>query len=303
MKIAISGATGLIGSALKAFLLRNGHEVDEISRHRGRGLHKSQIFWNPDEDYIDIAALEGHDVIVHLAGSNISVQSWSATYKKEILSSRVKSTKLLVDTIQKMNKRPKIFFCASAVGYYGNQDPYLKINERSLAGQGFLPKVCQEWENASADLILYGVRLVHMRFGIVLSKKGGALAKMLPLFYFGLGGRWGLGHQKMSWIALEEIGSIVEFIMSRDGINGPVNFTSPNSVTNREFTKILGKVIFRPTLLPVPAFVIRWLFGEMGQAFLLDGCDAIPEVLQKAGYQFNYPDLRGALQQIIKSGR
>lgn len=300
MRIAISGSTGLIGSVLKTYFLRNGHEVSEISRNPTRSKKFRQILLDPKRNFVDSEALEGHDVIIHLSGASIGGQKWTESYKREILESRVQTTKILVNAIKKMNHRPKIFLCASAVGYYGNRDPQVPVNERSRAGQGFLSEVCHEWENASADLVLLGVRLIYMRFGVVLSKKGGALAKMLLPFYFGLGGRLGRGTQKISWIAINEIPSIIDFILSHEEISGPVNFVSPVPVTNKEFTKALGRVIHRPTIFPVPSFMVHLLFGEMGQALLLDGCHVIPEVLQNQGYQFLYPDIRTALQQVIK---
>ncbi len=297
MKIAISGIHGLIGSSLKDFFLKNGHQVNEISRHRG-GKKSSNIFIDLKRDYVDSEALEGHDIIIHLAGANIS-RSWSASYKKEILESRVRSTNILVNAIKGINSRPKIFLCASAVGYYGTHDPEIIVNERNLSGLGFLADVCQEWENASADLILLGVRLVHMRFGVVLSKKGGALAKMKIPFYCGLGGRLGSGSQKMSWIAIDEIPRIIEFIVGNDKISGAVNFVSPHTVTNHQFTKILGSVIHRPTFLPFPGFVLKVLLGEMGQKLLLEGVHVTPQVLLDAGYRFEYPDLKEALQKVL----
>ena len=184
MKIAITGSTGLIGSYLREYFHKSGHQVSVISDHKEWFGKDSHISWDLKNNYIDVAALEGHDVIIHLAGANISAQSWSDSYKKKILGSRINSTKLLLKTIQKMDRRPKIFFCASAVGFYGNCDPREIVNENSSVGYGFLSQVCHEWENACADLVLYGVRLVHLRFGMVLSKKGGALTKMLPPFYF-----------------------------------------------------------------------------------------------------------------------
>ena len=299
MRIAISGATGLIGSTLKEFFLRNGHQVSEISRHRPWSKKSSHIMLDVKKNFIDAAALEGHDVVIHLAGANISAQGWSASYKKEIRDSRIKTTKLLVNTIQKMNNRPKIFFCASAVGYYGNHDPQVMVNERSSNGHGFLAEVCQEWENESVDLVLYGVRLVHMRFGVVLSKKGGALPKMLPAFYFGLGGRLGSGRQKMSWVALDEIPIIIDYIMDHDTISGPVNFVSPNAVTNAEFTKTLGSVIHRPTIFPVPGFMIKTIFGQMGQELLLEGAHVAPQVLLDRGYRFQFSNLKEVLEKIL----
>ena len=299
MKVAISGASGLIGRTLKEHFLKNDHQVSEISRHRRIFNNKQTILWNLKENSIDAQALEGHDVIFHLAGANISSQKWSKAYKKEILQSRVNSTKLLVHTIKDLNKRPKIFFSASAVGYYGNHDPLVSLNAHSGGGHGFLAQVCQEWENASADLILYGVRLIHMRFGVVLSNRGGALTKMLPVFCCGLGGHLGSGNQKMSWIAIDEIPRIIDYIIDHEQISGPVNFVSPNPVTNKQFTKTLGKVIYRPTILPVPAFMINFLFGQMGKELLLDGAHVVPQVLLNAGYQYQYADLENALRNNL----
>jgi len=299
MKIAISGATGLIGSTLKDFFVKNGHQVSTISRHRGFFKKTSNIFWDLKKNYIDIKVLEGHDVIIHLAGANISAQNWSDAYKKEIRDSRIKSTKLLVQTIQRMTNRPKVFLCASAVGYYGNQEPEAVMDEHSPTGRGFLAQLCQQWENASAEVVLYGVRLVHMRFGIVLSKKGGALAKMLPPFRLGLGGCLGTGRQKMSWVAIDEIPLIVNFIISHEGIGGPINTVSPQPVTNAEFTKILGSVIHRPTVLPLPAPMIKLIFGQMGQELLLEGAHVTPSVLLNTAYHFQYPNLTTALKHIL----
>jgi uncharacterized protein (TIGR01777 family) len=295
MKIAISGASGLVGSTLKGDLLKKGHVLATISRHR-LGRDSSHIQYDLHKKTVDLAALEAQDVIIHLAGANISGQSWTPAYKKEILDSRVESTFVLVNAIKKLNRRPKLFICASAVGYYGNHDPSVIVNEHSQNGHGFLADVTREWENASADLINLGVRVVHLRFGVILSRQGGALAKMLPAFYLGLGGVLGSGQQKMSWVALNEIPSIVDFIINHDNISGPINAVSPQAVTNQEFTKTLGAVIHRPTVLPVPDFMIKMLFGQMGQELLLEGVHVKPEVLLNAGYSFKYPNLTEALQ-------
>ena len=298
MRIAISGATGLIGKTLKDHFLKNGHEVNEISRHRKLFNNKHTILLDLNKNYVDAHALEGHDIIIHLAGANISSKRWSKAYKKEILESRVKSTRILVHAIKDMNRRPKIFLCASAVGYYGNHDPAVPIDERNGGGHGFLAQVCQEWENASAEAILYGVRLIHMRFGVVLSKKGGALTKMLPVFYFGLGGRLGSGRQPMSWIMLDEIPNIVEHFILNEQISGPVNIVAPNAVTNREFTKALGKAIHRPAFLPVPGFMIKLLMGQMGKELLLEGAKVYPRVLINSGYTFKHPTIEEALKRV-----
>ncbi len=299
MKIAISGTSGLIGRALKKYFQQAGHEVTEITRHRTIFNKHKIVYWNLKKHFIDIDALQRHDVIINLAGANISAKRWSREYKQEIVETRVISTKLLVDAMKEMNPRPKVFFCASAVGYYGNRDPNVPVNEHGGNGHGFLAQVCQQWENASADAILYGVRLIHMRFGVVLSSHGGALAKMLPVFFLGLGGRLGNGRQKMSWIALDEISSIINQLIWDDRVSGAVNFVTPNPVTNKEFTKTLGKVLFRPTILPVPGFIIKLLMGQMGKELLLDGAHVVPQALLDIGYEFQHPQLEPALRKIL----
>lgn len=300
MRIAISGSSGLIGKTLKNHFQAQGHEVLEIVRHKPLFNKKNFIHLDLKHGTVDSAALENLDILIHLAGSNIADRRWTEAYKQEILDSRIKSTKILVHAIKELNKRPKTFFCASAIGFYGNQPESIQVDERSNNGHGFLAQVCQEWENASADAILYGVRLIHTRFGIVLSKKGGALAKMLPVFYFGLGGKLGNGKQKMSWVALDEVPCMFDHVIAHEEINGPVNIVSPNPVTNREFTRILGKVLFRPTIMLVPGFMIKLLMGQMGKELLLEGAHVNPAALSKTGYKFIYPDLEGALRKVLK---
>jgi len=294
MKIAISGTGGLVGSALKRELAARAYVISEITRQR-RAKQPGSIYYDLKQKTIDLAAFEGQDVVIHLAGANISGKRWSSAYKKEILDSRVESTAVLVKAMKKLTRRPKLFICASAVGYYGNHDPSVIVHEHSQNGHGFLADVTREWENASAELVNLGVRVVHLRFGVILSRKGGALAKMLPAFNLGLGGVLGSGQQMMSWVALDEISSIVDFIINHDNISGPVNAVSPQAVTNQMFTKVLGEAIHRPTVFPVPAFMIKLLFGQMGQELLLEGVHVKPEVLLKAGYQFKYPTLIQAL--------
>lgn len=298
MKIALSGANGLVGEALKEHFSRAGHQLVRIVR-KAPAKGSSDIYYDLSQNYIDTAALEGVDIIVHLAGANISGGRWTESYKKEILESRVATTLLLTNAIKKLNRRPKLFLCASAIGYYGNHDASVIVNEHSPRGHGFLADVCVDWENASADLVNLGVRLVHMRFGVILSRKGGALSKMLVPFYLGLGGRLGGGKQPMSWIALDEIPSAVDFIIANEKISGPVNMTAPYAVSNEEFTKGLGQAIGRPTIFPVPAFMVKLLFGQMGQDLLLEGVHAVPEVLVNAGYQFKYPHLKDALVRVL----
>jgi uncharacterized protein (TIGR01777 family) len=270
----------MIGRRLTAFFTSQGHAVAALTRN----------------SYQDTSQLEGVDVVIHLAGANIA-ERWTTAYKKEILESRVRTTRLLCETISLLNCRPKLLITASAVGYYGNHGPEEILDEGSHMGEGFLADVCQQWEAETKD-VSRTIRTVRMRLGVVLSKAGGALAKMRLPFQLGLGGRLGDGRQMMSWVALDEIPHIVEHFIKSD-LSGPVNAVSPQAVSNAEFTKVLGQVMHRPTVLPVPAFAVRWLFGEMGQNLLLEGVHVVPRRLQESGYQFRFPELKDALKCLI----
>ncbi len=298
MRIAITGSTGMIGSTLVSFLLNQGHQVTQITRHSLTSSPTPFIVWNPDSGLMDALALEGHDVVIHLAGTNVG-ERWSAAHKKSIVDSRVKGTRLLCQTLAHLKKKPKVLLSASAIGYYGNHPPDKILDENSLAGQGFLPDVCKGWEEETKIARDSGIRVVNMRFGVVLSKQGGALKKMWGPFQMGLGGILGSGKQMMSWIALDEIPHVIDHLMQRD-IFGPVNVVSPKPVSNKEFTKVLSGIIKRPTLFPVPAIAVKLLFGEMGQQLLLEGSRVMPRRLQENAYQFHYPDIKSALQQAVR---
>jgi len=299
MRIAITGATGMIGRKLTAFLLAQGHQIVSISRsasdHQGK---IPVIVWDPALNYIDVEQLEGFDVIIHLAGANVG-EYWSPEYKKIILESRVKSTKLLCKGLLKLVSKPKLLISVSAIGFYGNHPPEQVLDENSPLGQGFLADVCSQWEGATNILFQSGIRTVRMRLGVVLSKTGGALAKMWQPFQLGVGGVLGDGRQMMSWVSLDEIPYVVDHLIKTEDISGPVNVVAPQAVSNAQFTKILGQVIHRPTFLPVPAFVIRLLFGEMGQGLLLEGAHVIPRRLQASGYQFHFADLNAVLKEAV----
>ncbi len=298
-RIAITGSTGLIGSALVSFLLKQGHQVTQISRNKHlKGPQTPVVFWDPQKGQVDAAALEGFDAVIHLAGANVG-ERWDASYKQTILESRVDGTRLLSRILGGLKHKPKVLLSASAIGYYGNHAPDVLLDEASAGGNGFLADVCRRWEAETQAAVEAGIRVVHLRFGVVLSKKGGALAKMGLPFALGLGGILGSGKQMMSWIALDEIPRIVQFLINESKIIGPVNITAPAAVSNAEFTKVLGSVIHRPTFLPVPGFAVQLLFGEMGETLLLGGSHVVPKRLKEMGYQYTYPDLKKALEKAM----
>jgi len=296
MRIAITGATGMIGSKLTSFLLAQGHQITVITRRRSCDQpQESVIVWDPLLNEIETEQLEGFDVIIHLAGCNVA-EYWSPEYKKLILESRLRSTKLLCESLTKLVLKPKLFICASAIGYYGNHPPQEILDENSPSGQGFLADVCRQWEEETNIAAHAGIRVVRMRLGMVFSKTGGALAKMLLHFKLGIGGPLGNGQQMMSWVALDEIPYVVDHLIKNDQITGSVNVVSPQAVSNAEFTKTVGQLIHRPTFLSVPGFVIRLALGEMGRSLLLEGAHVIPRCLQESGYQFHFADLKEALK-------
>ncbi len=296
MQIAIAGASGLIGSALAPFLTTGGHQVHTLVR--GRPTSPSEIAWDPAAGKIDAERLAGCDALVNLAGEGIATRRWTAAQKERILTSRVESTTLLARTLAGLNPRPRVWVCASAIGFYGDRGDEL-LDEASRTGEGFLPDVCQSWEAATAPAADAGIRVIRIRFGIVLSPAGGALAKMLPPFRMGAGGRLGDGRQYMSWIALDDVVGAIHHSIMHDTLSGPVNGVGPHPATNLEFTKTLGRVLHRPTIFPMPAPVVRLAFGEMGDALLLSSARVRPARLLESGYAFRYPDLEAALRHLL----
>jgi len=262
-------------------------------------LSSNSAFWNPGTSEIDASALEGIDAAVHLAGENISEGRWTDEKKKRIVDSRIKGTTLLSETLAGLKNKPSVLISASAIGYYGNRGDEL-VNEASKPGSDFLSDVCVQWEQSTSAAKMAGIRVVNIRIGVVLSTKGGALAKMLLPFKMGVGGKVGNGDQYMSWIALDDLISAILFLIDTDSIQGPVNITTPNPVTNAEFTKSLGKALSRPTILPAPAFALRMVFGEMADALLLSGARVDPVKLKASKYTFKYPQLDAALKSILK---
>lgn len=298
MKILVTGASGLIGAKLMPALVAVGHEIFKLSRSAARSI--SEIQWDPNVGFSDdeLAKLEGLDAVVHLAGDNVAGGSWTEEKKRSIRDSRVLGTRTLVDAFRQTKTPPKILVSASAIGFYGNRGEEI-LTEQSAKGEGFFPEVCLEWEAEAEKAREFGARVVCPRIGIVLSKEGGALGKMLTPFKFGVGGTIGSGVQYMSWIAIDDLVGIIVFALGNKEISGAINATAPNPVTNAQFTKTFGNVLHRPTIIPVPGFGIRLLFGEMGETLLLEGCRVLPEKLLGAGFEFEYPELKHALIHLL----
>ena len=298
MKILISGSSGLVGSALNSFLREKGHEVLKLVRVRA-DLKPDEIGWDPKQGgVISPSLIEGLDAVVHLAGENI-MGRWTRAKKERIRESRVKGTKLLVRALIQLKKPPVVFICASAVGYYGNRGDEI-LTEQSAKGRGFLADVCQEWEEATKEVLEKGIRTVNMRIGMVLSEKGGALKQMLPIFRWGLGGKMGTGEQWMSWIALDDLVRVVEFLLQQKNVAGPVNAVAPQPIKNGVYTEALGKILHRPAFFGMPAIAVKLVFGELGEELLLASERVQPQKLEEAGFVFNYPILDNALKHILK---
>ena len=257
------------------------------------------VYWNPTEGEIDAAMLEGFDAVVHLAGEPITGR-WNATKKRAIRDSRIKGTRLLCETVAGLSSRPRVLVAASASGYYGDRGDEV-LREESEAGSSFLSKVCQDWEAATEPAAESGIRVVNLRIGFVLSATGGGLAKMLPAFKMGVGGKIGSGKQYLSWIAIDDLVQIILFAITTEALKGPANAAAPNPVTNSEFSTTLGRVLGRPAIFPMPAFAVRLAFGEMGEELLLASARMEPARLRSAGYQFRFPQLEGALRKLLRS--
>jgi uncharacterized protein (TIGR01777 family) len=297
MRILVTGSTGLIGDALVKTLRARGEEVLRLVRSGAKG--EDAIGWAPEKGFIEAERLEGLDAVVHLAGENVAARRWTAEVKRRILESRRQGTALLAETLARLEHRPKVLVSASAVGYYGNPGTTV-VDEQAPPGDAFLSKVCVAWESAADAARTAGIRVVHPRFGVVLSGSGGALGRMLPVFRAGLGGRLGSGGAWMSWITLHDTVSALELCLRDNELFGPVNIVSPNPVTNAEFTRALARTLRRPALLPVPELMIRAFFGEMGRELLLASVRVEPARLGERGFQFTHPDLGAALSSVTK---
>ncbi len=296
MRILVSGSHGLVGKALITTLAPDGHEIVRLVRDKPSGA--AEIEWHPNEGRLDASALEGIDAVVHLAGESIASGRWTNEKKRAILDSRVKGTALLSNAIAQVSRPPSVFVSASAIGYYGNRGDEV-LTEKSAPGNDFLANVCVEWENATRPAIEKGIRTVHTRFGIILDANEGALGKMLTPFQMGVGGRVGSGKQWVSWISIEDVVNGLISVIGDKTVSGPVNFVAPNAVTNAEFTKVLGHVLSKPTLFPVPAFGVRMAFGEMADALLLSSQRVEPRVLIEKGFAFRWPTLEPALRHLL----
>jgi uncharacterized protein (TIGR01777 family) len=297
MRVLVSGSSGFIGSALVDALERRGHEPIRLVRRSDHG--PNAVSWDPHAGTIDTAALPEVEAVVHLAGAGIGDHRWTDSYKAEILDSRVRGTSLLSETMAGLSRRPRVMVSGSAVGFYGDRGDEV-LDETSASGRGFLPSVCRAWEAAAAPATEAGIRVVHIRTGIVLDAHGGALAKQLPLFKIGLGGRFGSGRQWQSWITLDDEVSAILHLLDAD-VAGPVNLTAPNPVTNAQFTHTLGAALHRPTLVPVPRFGPTLLLGgEAADALLYESQRVLPRVLQASGFAFAQPSLDGALATVLR---
>jgi uncharacterized protein (TIGR01777 family) len=287
----------LLGSHLSVYLSRRGHIVTHLIRDRNN-IRENDIWWDPEKDELDPTAIEGYHAVIHLGGVNIASRRWTSRQKQRIKESRVHSTQLLARTMGQLKLSPHTFICASATGYYGDRGS-AEINENDRAGKGYLSNVVYEWEAATEPAKMAGIRVVNLRFGVILTSAGGVLARTLPIFRFGLGGNIGNGKQYMPWITLVDVLPVVEFILQNKNINGPINVVAPQSVTNSEFTKTLARVLGRPGFLSIPGIFIKAVLGKMGDELLLTSTRAVPAVLNDNKYPFIHPVLKPALESIL----
>src|SRR2546425_1867116 len=297
MRILISAASGLIGSAASAALTADGHRVIRLVR---RPPGAGEVRWDRAAGVLDPTAVAGFDAVVHLSGERL-LGRWTAAKKAAIRASRVDSTALLARALAANPRPPQTLIAASAIGYYGDRGDEV-VSEESPPGTDWLARLSEEWEAAAEPARRRGIRIVHLRTGLVLSRSGGALAQMLLPFRLGLGGPVGSGRQYWSWIAIDDVVGAVRHLLASTQVRGPVNVTAPTPVTSREFARTLGRVLGRPALLPVPAFALRLLFGEAADAALLTGSKVVPAQLQASGYAFLYPHLEAALRHLLRGG-
>ena len=298
MKVVIAGASGMVGSALTPALRAAGHDVLRLVR--GGAAHApDEIVWDPATGGIDERRLEGAEAVINLSGENLGAGRWTAARRERILRSRVDATRTLVTTMAKLARKPEVFLSASAIGYYGDRGDEV-LTEASEIGHGFLPEVCLAWETHAEGASRFGVRTALLRFGLILARNGGALAKMRPLFRLGVGGRLGSGRQWMSWVGIDDVVSVVGHALQEERCRGPVNVVAPGAVTNAEFTHTLAQALHRPAIVPVPALALRVVLGRaMADEALLSSVRAAPERLREAGYRFRHPMLAAALAAVL----
>ncbi|MET7932095.1 TIGR01777 family oxidoreductase [Streptomyces sp. NPDC005322] len=297
MRIAVTGSSGLIGTALVRSLLEDGHQVVRLVRRPPRG--EGEVEWDPQRQWVDTAGLTGCEAVVHLAGAGVGDRRWTDAYKKEIRDSRVLGTATIAEAVASLDTPPRVLVSGSAVGYYGDTGERA-VDESAPPGHGFLADLCQEWEEATAAAQEAGVRTVFTRTGLVISLQGGAWGRLFPLFKLGLGGRMGSGRQYWSFIALQDHIAALRHILDTADLSGPVNLTAPTPVTNREMTRVMGRVLRRPTPFSVPAPALRLALGEMS-GDILGSVRALPRRLLDSGFSFAYPHVDEALKAALTS--
>ena len=297
MKILISGSHGFIGSAVHKSLEQGGDQLLRLIRQT-QIAHSDEVFWNLPDNFIDHSKLKNLDAVIHLAGENLFGR-WNEKKKQAIHDSRVKSTAFLAQTLAAKEHKPKVLICASAIGYYGDRGE-LECIETSEAGEGFLTTVCRDWEQATAPASEAGIRVVNLRFGVVLGKEGGSLAKMLPAFKMGMGGPLGDGQQWVSWVSIDDAVRAVEFSLNNENLSGPVNVVSPQPVRNKEFAQAIGHALHRPEVVPVPKRMLKFMLGEMADETVLASTKVLPHKLLSKGFAFEHPDLETALAAILR---
>lgn len=296
--IAVSGSSGLVGSALSKEIVDRSWKLRRLVRGNAPAGQGDGIPWNPQSGLVNFTGFSGVDAVVHLAGENIATGRWTPAKKLRIRDSRVVGTRNLCKALAAMPNPPRVLVCASAIGYYGDRGDH-PLDESEPPGHGFLPEVCNEWEEATRPAIDAGLRVVHLRIGVVLSPDGGAMKQMLLPFRMGLGGKIGSGRQFWSWISLRDLVHAILFAVETETLVGPVNAVAPKAVTNADFTRVLGRVLRRPTLFPLPGFIARLVLGEMADDLLLGSTRVLPERLQQNGFEFQHPDLESALRAVL----
>jgi len=299
LTVVLAGASGLVGRALGSRLAAQGHRVRRLVRRPAAAQDESR--WDPAAGECDPALMSGADVVINLAGENLAAGRWTAARREAILRSRVDTTRTLATAMARSARRPAVFINASATGIYGDRGDEV-LTESSASGTGFLADVCRAWEDPLATAAQAGIRTVALRTGVVLTPQGGALAKMLPAFRLGAGGRLGSGRQWMSWITLDDLLGVIDHVLTHRECSGPINAVAPQPVTNAEFTAALGRALRRPTVFPVPVFMLRLLFGQMADEALLSSTRAVPKVLLDTGFEFRQGELEPALRQLISRG-
>lgn len=297
MRVAVTGASGLIGTALVPHLRSVGHEVVRLVRRPAAA--PDEVTWDPTAGTVDLERLAGTDAVIHLAGAGVGDHRWTDDYKREILDSRVDGTHTIVSAMLALDPKPRVLVSASAIGWYGDTGDR-PVDETAPAGTGFLADVVRAWEAAAAPAAAGGIRVVHPRTGLVVAKEGGAWARMFPLFKLGLGGKLGNGRQYWSWISLRDEVCALQFLMEQDHLSGPVNLTGPDPVTNAEITSAMGHVLGRPTILPAPAFALKAVLGEFSTE-VLGSARVMPAVLEQSGFRFQDPTIESAIRTALAS--